>query len=151
MNIPFIIGTKPLLIIRGEKRGTIQGSIVLEKSGHSAYSFWHLIPIRRVQTQAENERLQALMHKRGYKDSDDWNKKLLLTVSETKKKGVHELEWTDEFNNVIATELESKLNITATEMPAEKRDLVVACWACKNFVLSASTKGKATKDSSASQ
>lgn len=152
INVPFSIGTKPLLIIRGQKRGTIQGSIVMEKSGRSSYSFWHLIPIRRAQTQAENERMQALMHKRGYKDSDDWNKKLLLTVSETKMKGTDELEWTDELSKVVATEKESKLEITNQETTSEKRDLVVACWACKNFVLkSESTKAKAAEDSSATQ
>ncbi|KAJ3549461.1 hypothetical protein NM208_g496 [Fusarium decemcellulare] len=133
INVPFSLGQKPLLVIRGQKRGTIQGSIIMEKSGRS-YKFWHMILIRRALTQAENERMQALMHKRGYRDSDDWKKKLLLTVQEGSTKGSGELEWVDELEAVVATEKDGELRV-ADKMETEKKDLVVSCWACKNFVL----------------
>ncbi|KAF4470896.1 hypothetical protein FALBO_2191 [Fusarium albosuccineum] len=132
INVPFSLGQKPLLVIRGQKRGTIQGSIIMEKSGRS-YKFWHMIPIRHALTQAENERMQALMHKRGYRDSDDWKKKLLLAVQEGTK-GSGELEWVDELEAVVATEKDGELKV-ADKMETEKKDLVVSCWACKNFVL----------------
>ncbi|KAM0549174.1 hypothetical protein ACHAPJ_009483 [Fusarium lateritium] len=138
INIPFSLGQKPLLVIRGQKRGTVQGSIVMEKSGHS-YKFWHMIPIRRALTQAEEERMQALMHKRGYRDSDDWKKKLLLSVQERPAKGSEELEWMDEYTTVVASEKDGKLNFAAgAGMETEKKDLIVACWACKSFILETS-------------
>ncbi|KAK2592802.1 hypothetical protein QQS21_009506 [Conoideocrella luteorostrata] len=133
INIPISIGPKPLLVIRGRKRGTVQGSIIMERSGRS-YKFFHMIPIRRALTQAESDRMQALMHKRGYRDSDDWKKKLLLSVQERPTKGSEELEWIDEYDAIVATEQDGKVDI-AREMEIEKRDLVIACWACKNFVL----------------
>ncbi|KAF4943172.1 hypothetical protein FSARC_15002 [Fusarium sarcochroum] len=135
INIPFSLGQKPLLVIRGQKRGTVQGSIVMEKAGRS-YKFWHMIPIRRALTQAEEERMQALMQKRGYRDSDDWKKKLLLSVQERPAKGSEDLEWMDEDATVVASEKGGKLNFAPeTGMETEKKDLILACWACKNFVL----------------
>lgn len=95
MNIPFSLGVglgpTPLIVIRGQKRGTIQGNIVMEKSGRSS-KFYHMVPIKRALTKTEEDRMQALMHKRGYRDSDDWKKKLLLTVQERPNM---ELEWID--------------------------------------------------------
>lgn len=133
MNIPISLGQKPLLVVRGQKRDTIQGSIIMEKSGHS-YKFWHMIPIRRVLTQAENERIQVLMQKRGYRESDDWKKKLLLLVQERPTRGSEELNWVDESESVVATEKDGKLDITK-EMEMEKKDLLITCWTSKNFVL----------------
>lgn len=133
ITIPISIGQKPLLVIRGLKRGTVQGSIIMERSGKS-YNFWHMTPIRRALTKAENERMQALMHRRGYRDSDDWKKTLLLSVQERKTKGSGELEWIDEDKAIVAIEKESKLDVI-DQLTVEKRDLIVACWACKNFVL----------------
>ncbi|KAF4452938.1 hypothetical protein F53441_4313 [Fusarium austroafricanum] len=134
MNIPFSfaagLGPTPMIVIRGQKRGTIQGSIVMEKSGRTS-KFYHMIPIKRALTKAEEDRMQALMHKRGYRDSDDWKKKLLLTVQENAAK---EMEWIDEYETVVAAEKEGKLEFSG-EIQTEKKDLVVACWACKGFVL----------------
>ncbi|KAH7260678.1 uncharacterized protein BKA55DRAFT_559561 [Fusarium redolens] len=137
MTIPFSfaagLGPTPLIVIRGQKRGTIQGSIVMEKSGRSC-KFYHMIPIKRALTKAEEDRMQALMHKRGYRDSDDWKKKLLLTVQENTGKVA---EWTDEYGTV-AVEKDDKLEFSG-EIQTEKKDLVVACWACKGFVLDKTT------------
>ncbi|CAJ0538748.1 Ff.00g067080.m01.CDS01 [Fusarium sp. VM40] len=134
MNIPFSLGVglgpTPLIVIRGQKRGTIQGSIVMEKSGRSS-KFYHMVPIKRALTKVEEDRMQALMHKRGYRDSDDWKKKLLLTVQERPTK---ELEWIDEYGSVVAVEKDANLEFPG-EIQMEKKDLVVACWACRGFVL----------------
>lgn len=138
MNIPFSfaagLGPTPLIVIRGQKRGTIQGSIVMEKSGRSC-KFQHMIPIKRALTKVEEDKMQALMHKRGYRDSDDWKKKLLLTVQENSDKLV---EWVDEYGTVVAVEKDDKLEFSG-EIQTEKKDLVVACWACKGFVLEQTT------------
>ncbi|KAG5657997.1 hypothetical protein KAF25_006948 [Fusarium avenaceum] len=134
MNIPFSLGVglgpTPLIVIRGQKRGTIQGSIVMEKSGRSS-KFYHMVPIKRALTKVEEDRMQALMHKRGYRDSDDWKKKLLLTVQERPTK---ELEWIDAYGSVVAVEKDANLEFSG-EMQTEKKDLVLACWACRGFVL----------------
>ncbi|CCT64993.1 uncharacterized protein FFB20_13224 [Fusarium fujikuroi] len=138
MNIPFSfaagLGPTPLIVIRGQKRGTIQGSIVMEKSGRSC-KFQHMIPIKRALTKVEEDKMQALMHKRGYRDSDDWKKKLLLTVQENSAKLV---EWADEYGTIVAVEKDDKLEFSG-EILTEKKDLVVACWACKGFVLEQTT------------
>ncbi|VUC23258.1 unnamed protein product [Clonostachys rosea] len=131
IHIPISLGQKPLLVIRGQKQGTVQGSVLMEKSSKS-YKFHQLIPIRRASTQAEEERMQALMHKRGYRDSDDWKKKLLLTVQEGK--GVKDLTWIDEDGASVAVEKDGKLEFM-DEIETKKRDFIVVCWACKNFVL----------------
>ncbi|KAF5562160.1 hypothetical protein FNAPI_3330 [Fusarium napiforme] len=134
MSIPFSfaagIGPTPLIVIRGQKRGTIQGSIMMEKSGRVC-KFYHMIPIKRALTKPEGDKMQALMQKRGYRDSDDLKKKLLLTVQENSAKVT---EWIDEYEVVVAVERDDKLEFSG-EMQTEKRDLVVACWACKRFVL----------------
>ncbi|KAF5023025.1 hypothetical protein F66182_4909 [Fusarium sp. NRRL 66182] len=134
MNISFSfaasLGPTPMIVIRGQKRGTIQGSIVMEKSGRIC-KFYHMIPIKRALTKAEEDRMQALMHKRGYRDSDDWKKKLLLTIQQNAAK---DLEWIDECETVVAGEKDGKLEFTG-EMQTEKKDLIIACWACKGFVL----------------
>ncbi|KAF5642025.1 hypothetical protein F52700_3206 [Fusarium sp. NRRL 52700] len=138
MNIPFSfaagLGPTPLIVIRGHKRGTIQGSIVMEKSGRS-YKFYHMIPIKRALTKVEEDKMQALMQRRGYRDSDDWKKKLLLTVQENSAKVV---EWVDEYRTAVAVEKDDKLEFSG-EIQMEKKDLVVACWACKGFVLEKTT------------
>ncbi|CVL12430.1 hypothetical protein FPRO06_04829 [Fusarium proliferatum] len=138
MNIPFSfaagLGPTPLIVIRGQKRGTIQGSVVMEKSGRSC-KFQHMIPIKRALTKVEEDKMQALMHKRGYRDSDDWKKKLLLRVQENSAKLV---EWVDEYGTVVAVEKDDKLEFSG-EIQTEKKDLVVACWACKGFVLEQTT------------
>ncbi|KAF5577344.1 hypothetical protein FPCIR_12166 [Fusarium pseudocircinatum] len=138
MNIPFSfaagLGPTPLILIRGQKRGTIQGSIVMERSGRVS-KFYHMIPIKRALTKVEEDKMQALMHKRGYRDSDDWKKKLLLTVQENSAKVT---EWVDEYGTVVAVERDDKLEFPG-EIQTEKRDLVVACWACKGFVLEKTT------------
>jgi hypothetical protein len=134
MNIPFSLGVglgpTPLIVIRGQKRGTVQGSIVMEKSGLSC-KFYHMIPINRALTKAEEDRMKALMHKRGYRDSDDWKKKLLLAVQERPNK---ELHWIDEYGSVVAVEKDINLEFPG-EIQTERKDLVVACWACREFVL----------------
>lgn len=145
--VPISIGQKPLLCIRGRRRGTLAGTVVLERAllGRSrAYKFWHMTPVRRPQTQAENERMQALMHRRGYKMSDDWNKELLYTVqgkggSGRGKEMVEGTEWTDESGGVVAIERDGQLVVLAGHAgtaEADRRDLLVACWASKNFVQS---------------
>ncbi|KAF4419168.1 hypothetical protein FACUT_11548 [Fusarium acutatum] len=138
MNIPFSfstgLGPTPLIVIRGQKRGTIQGSIVMEKSGRVC-KFHHMIPIKRALTKAEEDRMQALMHRRGYRDSDDWKKKLLLTVQENAAKVT---EWIDEHGTVVAVERYDKLEFSG-DMQTETKDLIVACWACKEFVLEKNT------------
>lgn len=90
-----------------------------------------MIPIKLALTSAEEDRMQALMHKRGYRDSDDWKKKLLLTVQERPNK---ELEWIDEYGSVVAVEKDANLEFSG-EIQAEKKDLVLACWACRGFVI----------------
>jgi hypothetical protein len=137
MNVPISLGHKPLLVMRGQKRGTMQGSIVMERSGRS-YKFWHMIPIRHALTQAESDRMQALMHKRGYRDSDDWKKILLLSVQERSSTESEALKWTDEDEVVVAAEKDGKLDIP-DQLGMEKKDLIIACWSCKNFVLDKST------------
>lgn len=125
--MPIRLGPSPVLIIRGHKRGTLRGSVVMEKAGRTSYKFFHMSPIRRPLTDAENDRLQALMHKRGYRDSDDWRKELLFTVQKD--------EWKiGEDDEVIATEREGKLDVMDDNFEGGS-DLLVACWACKNFVL----------------
>ena len=131
MHIPISLGQKPLLVVRGHKRGTVRGSIIMEKS-HGAYKFWHMIPIRRPLTQAENARIQALMHKRGYRDNDDWKKDLLFSVAQKRSSG--EVEWTDERRAIVAVERSGRLDVVG-DVASEMRDLIIACWACKNFVL----------------
>lgn len=139
LTVPISLGRKPLLVIRGQKRGTVQGSIIMERSGRS-YKFWQMIPIRHALTQAENERMQALMHQRGYRDSDDWKKKLLLSVRERSTKGSEELEWIDESEAIIAAEKDGKLDVK-DQVGGEKRDLVVACWACKDLCWTSQLSG----------
>ncbi|KAF5984897.1 hypothetical protein FCOIX_2375 [Fusarium coicis] len=138
MNIPFSfaagLGPAPLIVIRGQKRGTIQGSIVMEKSGRSC-KFYHMIPLKRALTKAEEDKMQALMQKRGYRDSDDWKKKLLVTVQGDSAKVT---EWVDEYGTVVAVGEGDKLEFSG-EVQTEKKDLVVACWACKGFVLEKTT------------
>ncbi|KAF5562245.1 hypothetical protein FPHYL_5772 [Fusarium phyllophilum] len=138
MNIPFTfaagLGPTTLIVIRGQKRGTIQGSIVMEKSGRSC-KFYHMIPIKRALTKVEEDKMQALMLKRGYRDSDDWKKKLLLTVQENSTKVT---EWIDEYGTVVAVERDDTLEFSG-EIQTEKKDLVVACWAFKGFVLEKTT------------
>ncbi|KAL6915428.1 hypothetical protein ACHAPO_009889 [Fusarium lateritium] len=139
MNIPFSfaagLGPTPMIVIRGQKRGTIQGSVVMEKSGR-ACKFYHMIPIKRALTKVEEERMQALMHRRGYRDSDDWKKKLLLTVRES---AAQEMEWVDEYETTVAVEKDGKLEFSG-DIQTEKKDLVVACWASKGFVLNKATQ-----------
>ncbi|RBQ78108.1 hypothetical protein FVER53590_25512 [Fusarium verticillioides] len=91
--------------------------------------FYNLISIKRALNKAEEDRIQALMQRRGYRDSDDW-KKLLLTVQEN---SVKVTEWVDEYGKVVAVEEDDKLEFSG-EVQTEKV-LVVACWACKGFVL----------------
>ena len=141
MHIPISLGQKPLLVVRGHKRGTVRGSIILEKN-HGAYKFWHMIPIRRPLTQAENERIQAQMHRRGYRDSDDWKKELLFSV--VQKRSSRESEWTDERKVVVGVEKDGKLNVMRA-VESELADLIVACWACKNFVLDKAADGDASE------
>lgn len=125
--MPIRLGPSPILIIRGHKRGTLRGSVIMEKSGRGCYKFFHMSPIRRPLTEAENERLQALMHKRGYRDSDDWRKEQLFTVQKD--------EWKiGQDNEIIAAESEGKLQVMDDSFEGGS-DLLVACWACKNFVL----------------
>ncbi|OAQ69231.1 hypothetical protein VFPPC_13814 [Pochonia chlamydosporia 170] len=133
LNVPISLGRKPLLVIRGQKKGTVQGSVIMERSGRS-YKFWHMVPIKHALTQAETQRMQALMHRRGYRDSDDWKKKLLLYVQERPAAGSGKLAWCDASGVAVADETGDKLNI-ADETDIEKRDLIISCWACKNFVL----------------
>ncbi|CAM1509639.1 Fc.00g033780.m01.CDS01 [Cosmosporella sp. VM-42] len=132
LTVPLSIGQKPLLCIRGRRRGTLQGTIILEKTlGRSrSYKFWHMTPIRRALTKAEEERLQALMHKRGYRTSDDWKKELLLSV---RGNGPEELQWTDEDDVPVAIERDGQL-ITKGDVNPDRRDQLIVCWASKNFV-----------------
>lgn len=143
LAVPISIGQKPLLCIRGRRRAggalTPPGTIVVEKTlGRSrTYKFWHMTPIRRALTRAEEERMQALMHRRGYRTSDDWRRELLYTVQGSKD----EMEWTDQRGVVVAREAEGRqlvVAVGAEEAPLEAsaRDLLVACWASRNFVQS---------------
>ncbi|KAG9503502.1 hypothetical protein J7337_003453 [Fusarium musae] len=134
LNIPFNfasgLGPTPIIVIRGQKRGTIQGSIVMEKSGRVC-KFYNMISIKHALNKADEDRMQALMQRRGYRDSDDWKKKLLLTVQEN---SVKVTEWVDEYRKVVAVEEGDKLEFSG-EVQTEKKDLVVACWASEGFVL----------------
>ena len=122
MHIPISLGSKPLLAIRGHKKGTPRGTIVLEK-GARCYNFWLMVPLRRPLNKAEEDRMQALMHKRGYRDSDDWRRELVVSVAGG--------EWRDE-KSVLAREKDGKLDVVDVD---GDEDLLVACWACMNFVL----------------
>ncbi|KAF4332897.1 hypothetical protein FBEOM_13301 [Fusarium beomiforme] len=130
MKIPFSLNPVPMVIIRGQKRGTVQESIVMEKSIRTC-TFHHMIPIKRALTKTEEDKMQALMHKRGYRDSDDWKRKLPLTARGQDLGG---LEWVDEYGSIVAAENDGKLEVLE-DMETEKKDLIVACWACKGFVL----------------
>ncbi|XWW94254.1 hypothetical protein V2A60_002197 [Cordyceps javanica] len=147
LAVPISIGQKPLLCIRGRRRagggGLSGGTVVVEKTlGRSrTYKFWHMTPIRRPLTQAEEDRMQALMRRRGYRSSDDWNKELLYTVQgrgggrESREAG--EMEWTDDRGVVVAREAGGQLTIGGAEpLEAGTRDLLVACWASRVFVRS---------------
>lgn len=145
LAVPISIGQKPLLCIRGGGRGAggsaLPGTIVVEKTlGRSrTYKFWHMTPIRRPLTRAEEERMQALMHRRGYRTSDDWRRELLYTVQGGG--GRDEMEWKDQRGVVVARETEGRQLVVAAggnEAPLEAsvRDLLVACWASRNFVQS---------------
>ncbi len=136
LAVPISIGQKPLLCIRGR---ALPGTIVVEKTlGRSRmYKFWHMTPIRRPLTLAEEGRMQALMHKRGYRMSDDWKKELLYTAQGRGGRDSGEMEWTDDRGVVVAREGEGQLVMAAAEAwEATTRDLLVACWASRNFVQS---------------
>lgn len=125
MALPIRLVQAPMLAIHGHKRGTVSGSVTMEKSGRGTYKFFHITPIHHPMTLAENERMQALMHRRGYRDSDDWRKELLFTLKEG--------EW--KFGKtVVAMERDGKLDVLDDEFDGGA-DLLAACWACKNFVL----------------
>lgn len=139
LSVPFAIGQRPLLCIRGRGKGTLPGTVVVEKTlGKSRlYRFWHMTPRRRPLTVVEEERMQALMHRRGYRDSDDWNKELLYTAQGKGSKEMAEVEWMDERGVVVAMERDGQLvMIGEGEEEQDRRDLLVACWASKNFVQS---------------
>ncbi len=141
VTIPFSIGSKPLLVLRGRRRGTVQGSIVLEKAGSRVFKFWHMQPIKHALTKENIERIQALMQKRGYKSSDDWKKELLFSVQLVKRsKTVEEVEWTDDLGAVVAIERDG-LIIVGEELNMDKKDLIVSCWACKTFVMAKPAAG----------
>ncbi|KAH6968039.1 hypothetical protein DER45DRAFT_545344 [Fusarium avenaceum] len=97
--------------------------------------FYHMIPIKHALAKAEEERMQTLMHKRGYRDSDDWKKKLLLTAQECPSK---EMEWIDEYGSAVVAEKDINLEFPG-EIQTEKKDFEVACWACMGFVLDKDT------------
>ncbi|TQW01192.1 hypothetical protein IF1G_01123 [Cordyceps javanica] len=150
LAVPISIGQKPLLCIRGRRRagggGLSGGTVVVEKTlGRSrTYKFWHMTPIRRPLTQAEEDRMQALMRRRGYRSSDDWNKELLYTAqgrgggSSSSRGEAGEMEWTDDRGVVVAREADGQLTIGGGAEPLEAgtRDLLVACWASRVFVRS---------------
>ncbi|KAM3469415.1 hypothetical protein MY5147_007061 [Beauveria neobassiana] len=147
LAVPISIGQKPLLCIRGRRAGSSSSSsssstIIVEKTlGRSrTYKFWRMTPIRRPLNKAEEERMQALMHKRGYRTSDDWRKELVYTAQQGRADGAAAAttEWTDERGVVVARESDGQLVMTggAEAVEASARDLLVACWASSNFVLS---------------
>ncbi|KAM3455048.1 hypothetical protein MY3296_002618 [Beauveria thailandica] len=142
--VPISIGQKPLLCIRGRGcGGSSSGSsstIIAEKTlGRSrTYKFWRMTPIRRPLNKAEEERMQTLMHKRGYRTSDDWRKELVYTAQQGRAGGAAATtEWTDERGVVVARESDGQLVMGGAEaVGASARDLLVACWASRNFVQS---------------
>lgn len=141
VTIPISIASKPLLVLRGRRRGTLQGSIVLEKTGSRLFKFWHMQPIKHALTKENIEKMQALMHKRGYKTSDDWKKELLFSVQLVKRsKMEEEVEWVDDLGDVVAIEKDGLL-IVREGVEMNKRDLIVSCWACKTFVLTKPAEG----------
>ncbi|KAM3565253.1 hypothetical protein MY1884_000326 [Beauveria asiatica] len=133
--VPISIGQKPLLCIRGSG-----STIIAEKTlGRSrTYKFWRMTPIRRPLNKAEEERMQTLMHKRGYRTSDDWRKELVYTAQQGRAGGAAATtEWTDERGVVVARESDGQLVMGGAEaVGASARDLLVACWASRNFVQS---------------
>ncbi|OAA60155.1 hypothetical protein ISF_06165 [Cordyceps fumosorosea ARSEF 2679] len=124
--VPFCLGPTPLLCIRGRSLPA-GASIVVD----AAHKFWRVTPRRRPLTAAEEERMRALMHRRGYRAGDDWRRELLYAVG----KGAG--EWTDKEGVVVAREGEDGQLVVAGRMEAGERDLLVACWAARNFVRSA--------------
>ncbi|KAM3525471.1 hypothetical protein NHJ13051_003988 [Beauveria bassiana] len=143
LAVPISIGQKPLLCIRGRRAGGSSSStIIVEKTlGRSrTYKFWRMTPIRRPLNKAEEERMQALMHKRGYRTSDDWRKELVYTAQQGRAGGAAAAattEWTDERGVVVARESDGQLVMGGAEaVEASARDLLVACWASSNFVQS---------------
>ncbi|KAM0664984.1 hypothetical protein ACQRIU_006137 [Beauveria bassiana] len=143
LAVPISIGQKPLLCIRGRRAGSSSSStIIVEKTlGRSrTYKFWRMTPIRRPLNKVEEERMQALMHKRGYRTSDDWRKELVYTAQQGRAGGAAAAattEWTDERGVVVARESDGQLVMGGAEaVEASARDLLVACWASRNFVLS---------------
>lgn len=145
LNVPISIGQKPLLVIRGRKRGTVPGSIVMDKSlgPGRALKFWHVTPLRRPLTEAENARLQALMHKRGYRSSDDWKRELVFSVHGRKRQGLLELDWLDESGRTVAVEESGGRLSPRCVMEAGQKDLLIACWASKNFIAEKPVDGDA--------
>ncbi|KAM3513104.1 hypothetical protein MY11210_003216 [Beauveria gryllotalpidicola] len=139
LAVPISIGQKPLLCIRGRASSS---TIIAEKTlGRSrTYKFWRMTPIRRPLNKAEEERMQALMHKRGYRTSDDWRKELVYTAQQGRAGGAGATtttEWTDERGVVVARESDGRLVMGGAQaVEASARDLLVACWASKNFVQS---------------
>lgn len=139
ITVPLSIGQKPLLCIRGRRRGTVPGTVVVEKTlGRSrTYKFWHMTTIHRALSEAETERMQALMHRRGYRTSDDWRKELLYTAQGKGSKEMGEMEWTNAEGEVVASERDGQLMILGQAEEGEaERDLLIACWASRNFVQS---------------
>jgi hypothetical protein len=139
--------------IRGSKKRSLPGTITMEKShaamARAVHKFWHVTPILSTLSAAENERRQRIMHRRGYRDSDDWAKALLFLVrggsrgkgslsSSSSGSGSGSvsggLEWTDKKGKVIAREAaaDGKLRVVA-ELTREEMDVLVACWASKRW------------------
>ncbi|KAJ6784419.1 hypothetical protein PWT90_09984 [Aphanocladium album] len=136
LAVPISIGQKPLLCIRGRQQA---GVVVVEKTlGRSrTYKFWRMTPIRRPLTQIEEDKMQALMHKRGYRTSDDWRRELLYTAQGKGARELAEMEWTDERGIVVARESDGQLVVGGPEaQEVDRKDLLVACWASRKFVQS---------------
>ncbi|ATY62909.1 hypothetical protein A9K55_008834 [Cordyceps militaris] len=133
LSVPFSIGPTPLLCIRG--RGLAGGTVVV-KTMRRGYGFWHMTPLRRPLTRVEEERLQAVMHRRGYRTSDDWRRELLYTARRGRE-GRGEVVWLDARGVVVARESDGQLVVGGAEaMEASAKDLLVACWASRTFVQS---------------
>ena len=138
VNSLLSIGATSQVCIRGCKARALRGTVAMERcrglmKGPS-YQFWHVTAVRARLDAEENEHRRKVMHRRGYRVSDDWKRELLFSLHGGRRIGsAGELEWRDENRRLVATERDERLVATG-QMDAEDRDLLIACWVSKRWI-----------------